>query len=63
MGRLPSYVLCVTCGLTRKQHDPANRLVLPEARHDWETPQTRAARLKRDTTQAQLPLPTERPLP
>lgn len=60
MGRYtPGYMLCVTCGLTRKQHDKTNRMVLPEARHAWETPQTRDARLRRDKHQSSLPIESE----
>lgn len=60
MGRYtPDYVLCVTCKQLRKRHDQLNRLVLPEARHEWETPQTRDARLRRDKNQAALPIHTD----
>lgn len=45
---------CAHCGLTRKRHDHANRLVLAEYRHKWETPQTRRARLDRDRVQPSL---------
>ena len=45
---------CAHCGLTRKRHDHANRLVLAEYRHKWETPQTQRARLDRDRYQPLL---------
>ena len=47
-------MLCVTCGRDRRGHDHANRIVLPEHRHDWETPQTRAARQARTKDQSAL---------
>lgn len=54
MPQPPAYMCCVVCGKTRKQHDHANRLVLPKDRHQWETPQTRDARLRKETNQSAL---------
>ena len=60
MGRYtPGWMLCVHCGRDRRGHDHANRIVLPEHRHDWETPQTRDARLRRDKYQSSLPIESE----
>ena len=55
MGRYtPGWMLCVHCGRDKRGHDHANRIVLPEHRHDWETPQTRAARQARTKDQSAL---------
>lgn len=56
--QLPAYMRCVACGRSRKGHDHANRIVLPADRHDWETPQTRDARMRRTKDQPAL-IPTE----
>ena len=49
---------CATCGRSRQAHDKANLLTKPADRHQWETPQTRAARLARTRNQPALLNPT-----